>query len=131
MENKEKILKMFKHVKIVTSLDKIEDSIKLGQLFIEHHLLRVLGRDPNFPNEVNKKYPKHTIYAPPVHNRMTDKGFYSWTIERSHTKLAIMLTVVILIVITFMLFNIWPLWLKKAIWYLSFYMLVVLVRPLD
>ena len=58
---------------------------------------------------------------------MTEKGFYMFNLERSNSKLAILLFAVILIVIAFMLFSIWPLWLKIAIWYVSFYMLVVMV----
>lgn len=58
---------------------------------------------------------------------MTDKGFYLWKIEKSKGKLAFMLFLVILLVIAFMLFNIWPLWLKIALWYFSFYLLMFLV----
>lgn len=132
LAQKEEILKKLKLNKSITALDKIEDSIKLGQLFIEMGLMRALMRDPNFPSELKKKYPKHTIYAPGGNNRMADdKGFFTWTIERSHTKLALMLGLVILVVIIFMLFNIWPMWLKIAIWYVSFYLLVVLVSLIE
>jgi translocation protein SEC62 len=58
---------------------------------------------------------------------MADKGFYMFNLERSYKKLAILLIAVIVIVIAFMLFSIWPLWLKIGIWYVSFYLLVVMV----
>lgn len=77
---------------------------------------------------MNKKYPKSLLFFP-AHARptMTDKGFYMFNLERSHKKLAILLTGAIIIVIAFMLFSIWPLWLKIGIWYVSFYLLIVMV----
>lgn len=87
-----------------------------------------LARNPRFPEEGNKKYPKHLLYFPPqAMPKMADKGFYMFNYERSHGKLAFLLFLVVLLVIAFMLFNIWPLWLKIGIWYVSFYLLVVLV----
>mmetsp|Transcript_29230 Transcript_29230/g.21763 ORF Transcript_29230/g.21763 Transcript_29230/m.21763 type:complete len:110 (+) Transcript_29230:412-741(+) len=38
-----------------------------------------------------------------------------------------MLVLVIVVMICFLLFNIWPLWIKKGLWYCSFYLLVVLL----
>ncbi len=58
---------------------------------------------------------------------MLDKGFYIWNVEKSKGKLAFMLMLVVVIVIAFLLFNIWPLWLKIALWYCSFYLLMFLV----
>ena len=37
------------------------------------------------------------------------------------------LGLVIFIIIALMCFRLWPLWLKKVIWYISFYLLVFLV----
>jgi len=46
LHNKTEILKQFKEVKAIQSLDKMEDSIRLGQLFIDYKLLLPLERDP-------------------------------------------------------------------------------------
>jgi len=37
------------------------------------------------------------------------------------------LVLLVIVVIGMMCFRLWPLWLKKAIWYISFYLLVFLV----
>lgn len=37
------------------------------------------------------------------------------------------LILLVIVVIGMMCFRLWPLWLKKAIWYISFYLLVFLV----
>lgn len=60
-------------------------------------------------------------------NRMSDKGFYSWKIEKPKGKLWLYLIFIIFIVITFMLFNIWPIWIKLGLWYFSFYLLIIMV----
>ena len=69
------------------------------------------------------------LFAKPGGNadRMTEKGFYMWKIGKPHGKLALFLTLAVIVVIAFMCINIWPMWLKIAIWYVSFYALVFLV----
>jgi len=61
---------------------------------------------------------------------MQDKGFYIWKVEKSKGKLTMMLMLVVVIVVAFLLFNIWPLWLKIALWYFSFYLLMFLVNTI-
>lgn len=46
LENKTEILKQFKEIKAIQQLEKVEDSIKLGQLFIDYKLLIPFERDP-------------------------------------------------------------------------------------
>lgn len=89
-----------------------------------------LERHPNVESESKKKYPKYLIPARPVNNKFTDKGFYMWQIEKPRGKLAFLLFLGIMLVIAFMLFNIWPLWLKIGLWYFSFYTLIILVNLL-
>lgn len=109
----------------VKELEKIEDSINLGKLFLAYQLLYVLDRDPRQEAEAKKKYPKHLV--PSRQQTLTEKGFYAWNIPKSKTKLTLFLIIGVLIAIGFMLFSLWPLWLKIGIWYLSFYTLIVLV----
>jgi hypothetical protein len=101
--NGEEILKLIPNLSI-SKLDKIEESIKLGQIFIEFELLQALDRHPNFADEGKKKYPKHLIFAKGGNNKMTDKGFYMFNIERSNKKLFLILVLVISVVIAFLLF---------------------------
>lgn len=87
-----------------------------------------LDRHPGFPEEFNKKYPKHLIPPQAQNMRLTAKGFYMWNIDRPRGKLVLLLGIGIVVVIAFMMFNLWPLWLKIALWYFSFYTLVFLVK---
>jgi hypothetical protein len=54
-------LKKFKFVKAIPQLEKLEDSIKLGQLFIDYKIMIPLDRHPQHPEEAKKKYPKFLI----------------------------------------------------------------------
>ena len=65
MEHKAEILKKLVEVKAITQLETMEDSIKLGQLFIEYKLLLPLERHLHSPDEKKLKYPKHLIPARP------------------------------------------------------------------
>lgn len=127
LEHKDEILKKFKEVKAITSLDKLEDSIKLGQLFVDYKVIVVLERHPGIESELKKKYPKVLVPARPQNIKMTEKGFYTWNVPKSHGKLALFLFLGVMIAIAFLLFNLWPLWLKIGIWYFSFYTLIFLV----
>lgn len=104
--------------------------MKLGRMFIDFKMMVALDRHPGFPDEAKKKYPKHLNTATHSNSRMKDSGFYMWQLERSTGKLALLLGLGITIVIAFMLFNIWPLWLKIGLWYFSFYTLIILVSKL-
>ena len=86
-----------------------------------------LDRHPEYKDEAKKKYPKHLIPARPPNNKMTEKGFYAFNVPKHMGKMALMLGLAVLLVIAFMCINIWPLWLKIGIWYVSFYLLVFLV----
>jgi hypothetical protein len=66
LENKDAIMKMFKHVTQIPSLDKIEDSIRLGNIFVENGLMKCLGRDHRVPDEAKRKYPKHLLPMNPA-----------------------------------------------------------------
>ena len=90
-------------------------------------LLFPLDRDARFPDEAKKKFPKHLTPARPPNNKFTEKGFYTWNIPKPKGKLALFLFIGVLIAIAFMLFHLWPMWLKIGIWYFSFYTLIILV----
>ncbi len=82
------------------------------------------------PVEKKMKYPKHLVPVRTMAPKFTEKGFYVWMTPKPFGKMAFLLALGILISIAFMLFSIWPLWLKIGIWYFSFYTLVILVNNL-
>ena len=128
LEHKTAIMGKLKEVKALTLLETVEDAIKLGQIFVDFRLLLPLERHLHGPDDKKMKYPKHLVPAKPQNFKFSDKGFYAWLTPKPYGKMAILLAIGIVIVIAFMLFSLWPLWLKIAIWYFSFYTLIVLVR---
>ena len=84
-------------------------------------------RDPRQESEAKKKYPKFIVPARPQFQRFGEKGFFSWNIPKPRGKLALFLFIGFIIAIAFMLFSLWPMWLKIGIWYCSFYLLIFLM----
>jgi translocation protein SEC62 len=132
LENKAEIFEQVKQFKQIDKIETIEDSVKLGQLFVDYKLLIPLERDPRVESDAKLKYPKHHLPARPQFRKFSEKGgFYTWQIAKPFGKLALLLTLGILIIFAFMCFQMWPMWLKIGIWYVSFYTLIVLVRPIQ
>lgn len=104
------------------------DSLRLGQIFLAFKIMQSCIKDPRFPDELKRKYPKHIMPLGGPMNKMVDRGlFYFWTVEKPTGKMAIFLVLIVVLVMAFMLFNLWPLWLKIGLWYFSFYLLMILV----
>jgi len=59
--------------------------------------------------------------------QFTEKGIYLVLEEDNSGKQRLYLLLVIVVVIVLMCFRLWPMWLKKGIWYISFYLLVFLI----
>lgn len=68
--------------------------------------------------------PKYVI---PTKDALTDKGIYMMIEKEDKGTQSFYLVIVVVIILALMCFRLWPLWLKKAIWYISFYLLVFLV----
>ena len=59
---------------------------------------------------------------------MTETGIYMLMEKESDKKTASMYLILMVVgILALMCFRLWPLWLKKGIWYVSFYLLVFLV----
>lgn len=96
------------------------------QLLMMFRILIPLVKNPQHPDQAKKKWPRQLVIAPqPI---IGPKGFYMFQLPKSNKKLIILLTIGFIVVMAFMLFSIWPLWLKIGIWYVSFYTLIALVR---
>jgi translocation protein SEC62 len=128
LQNAEHILKLipsFVEEKQIIKLETMEDSIKLGQfMMICKNLVQVQG-DPRMcgPNE---KTPK---YVTPVQKAFSEKGIYMVleNKEEEQKSQKMWLGLVVVVIIVLMCFRLWPMWLKKGIWYISFYLLVFLI----
>lgn len=57
----------------------------------------------------------------------SEKGIYMIIEKENKSKQRFYLVLVAIVILALMCFRLWPLWLKKAIWYISFYLLVFLI----
>ena len=57
---------------------------------------------------------------------MTDKGIYIVIEKEAKSNQIFWLAIIAFVVLALMCFRLWPMWLKKGIWYVSFYLLVFL-----
>lgn len=58
---------------------------------------------------------------------MSDKGLYMIVDQTTQGTQTFYLALVVIVILMLMCFRLWPLWLKKGIWYISFYLLVFLI----
>ena len=85
-----------------------------------------LRKDPRIV-QGNEKTPKYVALAPPQ-QPMNETGIYLIQEPEGNDKYqSLYLGLIVFAIIACMCFRLWPLWLKKGIWYISFYLLVFLV----
>lgn len=111
----------------VTKLDDLSDSIRLGQFMILYRNILQLKKDPRIVQTTNEKTPKYVVPEAPQ-KPMNDKGIYMILEPEGDQKYQqLYLALLVIGVLACLCFRLWPLWLKKAIWYISFYLLVFLI----
>jgi hypothetical protein len=111
----------------IKELKTLEDSIRLGQYMIVYRNILGLKKDPRIVQAGNEKTPKYVVPGPPT-APMTDTGIYMiMEAEDGNKYQQLYLGLLIVVVLACMCFRLWPLWLKKGIWYMSFYLLVFLI----
>ena len=79
------------------------------------------------PKDPGAKKPKSVEIIPMEHMVVTPHGFYIFQIEHGKMKTQLWLIFGVGLCFFFLLFRVWPEWLKIGIWYLSWYTLVFLV----
>mmetsp|Transcript_34332 Transcript_34332/g.33950 ORF Transcript_34332/g.33950 Transcript_34332/m.33950 type:complete len:244 (+) Transcript_34332:32-763(+) len=118
-----------KHIKL-EKLDSIEDSMELGDIFINNGLLKSFDRVKEEPQKY--KYPKKLVQA---QFPMKEKGFYAFDIFKPQNKTAYLSIGLAVAVIAIILFPLWPytvkLWIFSFLFYFSAIMLgLIFVRLL-
>lgn len=83
-------------------------------------------KDPRMVSAGNEKTPKY-VTQEKQNKRFSDKGIYMIIEEINESSQKLWLGLVVVIIICLMCFRLWPMWLKKTIWYISFYLLVFLI----
>ena len=81
----------------------------------------------NDPKAAEAKKPKLVQKLPPEHMAVTPHGFYIFTLESSGYKQYLWLGFMVFLAFFFLLFRVWPEWLRLGVWYISWYLLVFLV----
>ena len=129
LQNGPKIMSMipsFVEDGTLTQMSTIQDSIKLGNFMILTKNLIAVKKDPRIMSTGTEKIPKYVVPERP-NAPLTDKGIYMIIEKEDKQTQSLYLVLVVVVVLALMCFRLWPLWLKKAIWYISFYLLVFLV----
>ena len=135
MSNKEKILKLcptMESHRTFNGLKDIGDSCNLLQGILAMGVMaRVIPfrqQCPN-PNDPAAKKPKVVEMVPKQHQNADASGFYIFQVEASGRGFSVQLKLVFFVglIFFFLLFRVWPDWLKQGVWYLSWYTLVALV----
>lgn len=127
LQNADKIMKMipsFVADGTLTELKTIEDSIRLGNFMILTKNIVTVVRDPRMIGSANEKIPKYIV---PDKSSLHDKGIYMLIEKTSQSTQSLYLGLIVICILALMCFRLWPLWLKKGIWYISFYLLVFLI----
>jgi len=102
----------------------MQDSIMLGNMMIVSRCVVQVKGDPRIVGTATEKTPKYVV---PDKNPFSEKGIYMVLEKENSQKQSFYLILVAVAILALMCFRLWPLWLKKAIWYMSFYLLVFLI----
>ena len=133
MKNKEKICKMCPTMNTMNNLNGlngIKDSCNLVMGLIHLGAMnRVIPNRMQYPNpnDPGAKKPKSVEILPLEHMVVTPHGFYIFQVEHGKGKTQLWLIAAVALMFFFLLFRVWPEWLKLGVWYLSWYTLVALV----
>lgn len=73
------------------------------------------------------KKPKTVILLPEEKLVVTPHGFYIFMVQQGNIKQTLWLMFMVGMVFFFLLFRVWPEWLRLGVWYISWYLLVFLV----
>ena len=118
----------------LNNLQHLQDSVLLLGILIQLKKMdRVIPHMMTYsdPKAPEAKRPKLVQKLPPEHMAVTPHGFYIFTMESSGYKQFLWLGIMVFLAFFFLLFRVWPEWLRLAVWYISWYLLVFLVSNLD
>jgi len=79
------------------------------------------------PGDKEAKKPKTVVLLDMKNMVVTPHGFYLFTVEQSNVKQTLWLMFMVFLAFFFLLFRVWPEWLRLGVWYISWYMLCFLI----
>ena len=111
----------FKEVHNVTSL--------VTNMVVLEGMVRVIPHPMHYPSPKAPDYqkPKMLQVAPQNWQIGTADGFYMWPKKEAGWKTYLWLGAFVFLAFFFLLFRVWPEWLRLGVWYVSWYLLVFLV----
>ena len=112
------------------NLEKVEDSVQLlYALFQMKKVTRVMPHKMTYPDPKapEAKRPKIIQAVPAEQQSIGPTGMYMWVNKDSGWKQYIYLGLAVFAAFFILLFKVWPEWLRLAVWYVSWYLLVFLV----
>eukprot|EP00806_Schmidingerella_arcuata_P002167 Macronucleus_296.p1 GENE.Macronucleus_296~~Macronucleus_296.p1 ORF type:complete len:381 (+),score=132.62 Macronucleus_296:1-1143(+) len=118
--------------KSFNGLGKIEDSCNMIMgLIALGAMARVIPfrqQYPN-PNDPAAKKPKVVEMVPKEHQSVAPIGFYIFQVEAAGKSSSVQIKLILAVglIFFFLLFRVWPDWLKQAMWYVSWYTLCFLI----
>ena len=118
--------------KSLNNLAGVADSCQLiGGLISFNIMNRVVPHRNQYtnPNDPGAKKPKTVEVLPMEHMRVDPTGFYIFQVqeEGAKSRTALWLILCVGLAFFFLLFRVWPDWLKLGVWYISWYTLCFLV----
>ena len=136
LSNAAEIMKMCPKINQKSPLNNLQhltDSVLLLGILIQLKKMdRVIPHMMTYsdPKAPEAKRPKLVQKLPPEHMAVTPHGFYIFTMESSGYKQFLWLGGCVFLAFFFLLFRVWPEWLRLGVWYISWYLLVFLVSNL-
>ena len=135
LTHKEEIMKLVPTMnshKSFNNLTGIMDSCQLISGLISFNVMnRVIPNRMQYsdPQDPGAKKPKSCEILPMEHMRVDPTGFYIFQLqeEGAKTRTTLWLVLGVALAFFFLLFRVWPEWLKMGVWYLSWYTLVFLI----
>lgn len=118
--------------KSLNGLQGLADSCQLISGLVSFGIMnRVIPNRMQYanPNDPGAKKPKSVEVLPMEHMRVDPTGFYIFQVQEENAKsrTALWLVLCVGLAFFFLLFRVWPEWLKLGVWYLSWYTLVFLI----
>ena len=134
MTHKDQVLKLCPTIEAMSEgmneLATIKDSVKLLFTLMKFEVItRIIPHRMTYtdPNDPAAKKPRISELIPKEHSRADATGLYVFQIQESKAKTQLWLFAAVALMFFFLLFRVWPDWLKQGVWYLSWYTLCFLV----
>lgn len=120
--------KKIQEVRELNNLEKIQDSVQLCLALMQLKVLKKVQPSKNMYSDVNSKEaekPKQIEVC--VQQTVGATGLYMFIAKQNTMKMNFYLILIVIGLVFFLLFRVWPEWLRLYMYYISWYTLVFLI----